>query len=277
MVSVYIPTRNRLPLLRRAIESVLNQDYRNIEIVVVDEASTDGTHAYLEDLSKKHPVRYRRNERPVGACAARNIAINMARGTYVTGLDDDDYFESFRVRRFIETWSDLSEKGIEFGFLFDECRRKMNGGERVLCRKDVVPLADLLEENCVGAQIFCTKAKMLSAGLFRESMPAWQDWDFWVRVCRKHGTGINIHACSYVVDELHEYSRISKKAESEMRLAFNMFVDNNRPINIIQRAAINLSLCNYAQVKTRLSDLIAMSPLLISARFYRKIASRVLS
>src|SRR5690606_21493496 len=105
LVTVYIPTYNRLNLLRLAVVSVLNQDYENIELIVVDDGSSDGTVEFLSVLSAKESgVRYLVNEKNAGACVSRNRAIEIARGEFVTGLDDDDYFFPERIRLFVEAW-----------------------------------------------------------------------------------------------------------------------------------------------------------------------------
>src|SRR5580700_7537460 len=95
LVSVYIPTRNREAFLARAVRSVLQQTYTNIELIVVNDGSTDQTETLLDQVQQEDrrlvPVHIRES---AGPSAARNIAIKMARGTFVTGLDDDDEFVS---------------------------------------------------------------------------------------------------------------------------------------------------------------------------------------
>src|SRR3954466_15167188 len=97
LVSVYIPTRNRRALVERAIKAVLEQDYRELEVIVVDDASTDDTPAFLKAAAAADSrLTFFANDRPSGAPAARNRAIAAAKGAFVTGLDDDDYFEPTR-------------------------------------------------------------------------------------------------------------------------------------------------------------------------------------
>ena len=103
LVTVYIPTYNRKFLLERAILSVLNQTYHNIEVIVVDDGSIDGTRELLVEMAKKdNRLHYYFKENNSGACKSRNIAIANANGFFITGLDDDDYFEKNRVESFVE-------------------------------------------------------------------------------------------------------------------------------------------------------------------------------
>ena len=90
LVSVWIPTYNRLPLLKRAVESVKKQTYKNIEIFIVDNGSTDGTVEYLKQLAGENEnIRFHSFAKNEGACRARNYAIQHSQGEYATGLDDD--------------------------------------------------------------------------------------------------------------------------------------------------------------------------------------------
>lgn len=91
LVSVIMPTHNRSDLLPRACRSVLEQTYRDLELIIVDDASTDNTQEVASQLVRSdNRVRYIRNDANVGAPEARNIALTHAKGEYVAFLDDDD-------------------------------------------------------------------------------------------------------------------------------------------------------------------------------------------
>lgn len=88
-VSVVLPTRNRAALVGRAIASVLAQSETDLELIVVDDASTDGTPAVLAAIADPR-LRLLRRERNAGAAAARNAGLALARGEFVAFQDDDD-------------------------------------------------------------------------------------------------------------------------------------------------------------------------------------------
>ena len=91
LVSVIIPTYNRKESLLRSVESVLNQTYKNIEIIIVDDNSSDGTSEKVQEISDNR-VDYIKLERNSGACAARNTGIRNAHGDYIAFQDSDDYW-----------------------------------------------------------------------------------------------------------------------------------------------------------------------------------------
>lgn len=99
-VSVVIATHNRAELLPKAVESVLRQSLQDFEIVVVDDASVDGTPRVLEQLAARDGrLRFVRSDENLGAGGARNLGFAAARGEFVAVLDDDERAEPDRLER----------------------------------------------------------------------------------------------------------------------------------------------------------------------------------
>lgn len=96
-VSAIITTHNRKVLLKRSIESVFSQTYPNIELIVVDDASTDGTDDYCKVLSLRYI--YISKQESKGGNYARNLGIKAATGEYVAFLDDDDYWLPSKIEK----------------------------------------------------------------------------------------------------------------------------------------------------------------------------------
>jgi len=91
-VSVIISTFNRKDYIGKAIDSVLNQTYKNIEIIIIDDYSTDGTGEYIKEKYNLKNIRYFRNEKNLGCGISRKKAMHYAKGKYINFLDDDDRF-----------------------------------------------------------------------------------------------------------------------------------------------------------------------------------------
>jgi glycosyltransferase involved in cell wall biosynthesis len=107
LVSVIIPTYNRAVLLSEAVNSVLLQTYQNIEIIVIDDGSTDNTTEVMAAFGDR--VRYTRRPN-AGVNAARNLGLKQARGEFVALLDSDDLWAPFKIElqvRLLRTFTDL--------------------------------------------------------------------------------------------------------------------------------------------------------------------------
>lgn len=92
-VSVIICTYNRAKLLPRAIDSVLSQDFKDFELLVIDDASTDETENLIASYIKKDPrVKYYKNDFNIGVVKSRNQAVSLAKAEYIAMLDSDDWW-----------------------------------------------------------------------------------------------------------------------------------------------------------------------------------------
>ncbi|MDO8346001.1 MAG: glycosyltransferase [Cellvibrio sp.] len=253
LVSIYIPTRNRLKLLRRAIESIKFQTYHSIEIIVVDDGSEDGTREYLAQEMKDGSLVAIFHEKSLGACAARNAAIKYSHGKFVTGLDDDDYFLSNRrIEYFIEKWKSI---GSDVAGIFDSVKVKSASGTlEKNCSKEV-SYKELRQANLVGNQVFAPRDNYLNADLFDTEMPAWQDWDLWLRMSEKYGNFININKSTYLLDELHDVERITTRNEINIRMAMSRLSLKIKKINFKEKSSLIVSMHAYPQVKPTIKEI----------------------
>ncbi|MFZ8802021.1 MAG: glycosyltransferase family 2 protein [Candidatus Calescibacterium sp.] len=126
LVSCIIPTYNRAHIVGRAIRSVLNQTYKNIEVIVVDDGSQDNTQEVVLSI-KDERIRYIRLHRNFGAAFARNIGIANARGEFVAFLDSDDYFLPEKIEKQVE----LMLKDESIGVCYTEVYYELDNGELV--------------------------------------------------------------------------------------------------------------------------------------------------
>jgi glycosyltransferase involved in cell wall biosynthesis len=180
-VSVVIPTHNRAELVKRAVQSVLNQSYANVEIIVVDDGSSDDTSSALEEFITAGLIRYIRHDSPQGASAARNSGIMAANGKYITGLDDDDIFEPSRIEELINAY----EPNYSFVYSYSYIIR--NGRKFLRRYASHITLKKILYRNLVGNQILTERRRMTEIGGFDTELPARQDHDMWTRLIERFG------------------------------------------------------------------------------------------
>lgn len=180
LISVVIPTLNRLTTLPRAIDSVLNQTKPAYEVIVVDNGSNDGTMAML---AIKYPTVIRLRETNPGVSAARNRGIMSSTGSWIALLDSDDAwlpvklekqlvainkFSGYRITHTNEIWyrngkhvNQKKKHGKRGGNIYENC----------------------LELCCISpSSVLIKKNVFEDLGLFDENLPACEDYDMWLRI-----------------------------------------------------------------------------------------------
>jgi glycosyltransferase involved in cell wall biosynthesis len=183
-ISVILPTYNRAWILGEAVDSVLNQDYANLELIVVDDGSTDDTASLIATYADRITVICQANR---GVSAARNAGIRAASGELIALLDSDDTWLPGKVTAqasFFETHPDAlicqtQEIWIRNGVRVNpgNHHRKQTGMifERSLALCLVSPSAVMMRRSLLDEM-----------GLFDEALPACEDYDLWLRIAWKY-------------------------------------------------------------------------------------------
>jgi len=183
-VSVIIPTYNRAHLIGRAIQSVLNQTYKDFELIIVDDGSTDNTEDIIKEFQKKDKkINYIRHEKNKGGSAARNTGIKAARGEYIAFLDSDDEWLRNKLESEIEILNNKKDYVIcstGHTFIKEENEKIIS---KKCSKKQIISQKFVLRSECLTTNDFTvTKKATLKIGGFDEKLPARQDWDFWIRI-----------------------------------------------------------------------------------------------
>jgi len=271
LVSVYIPSRNRFNLLRRAITSVLNQSVESLEVIVVDDCSTDPEYETLLSCFNDQRLKVIRNSTALGACTSRNIAIKIANGDFVTGLDDDDFFLPHRIEAFMKKHKEIaSDKNTDSPILFSSALLLGTDSNKIVNTSKTVAANQIRMQNFIGNQIFCRTQQLREVGLFNEALPAWQDWELWIRLVRRFGSAINCNTPTYIIDETHGLARISSRPSNIIRMAYEMVSANIPNISPIERSALLLSLRSYPQVSLTATEKIQLLYLITQPSFVLK-------
>lgn len=190
LVSVIIPTHNRSNTLRLAIYSALNQTYKQIEIIVIDDHSTDATEEVVREFIVDHGnLFYYKLQEGNGACAARNEGIKRSRGRFIVGLDDDDEFTTDRIEVLLNSYSpDYVFVFSAFTFIYEE--NNVMKLKQYFRYKQEISQSDLLWCNYVGNQVLVLKDSLLAVGGFDLNQTCNQDWDLWVRLLADGGKAL---------------------------------------------------------------------------------------
>lgn len=203
LVSVVIPCYNRDQYIRETIESVLNQTYNNIELIVVDDGSTDNSRDLLESFKGEmklleHPGRVNK-----GQSAALNLGIKASRGKYISFLDSDDLFAPDKIEKQVE----FLEKNPQYGLVYGNGHAINEEGELLypFYGDDHCEISDpnkiLLDCYFLLPNNSLLKRDVLDAsGLFDETLRAAQDHDQLIRIAE-------VTTVAYINEFLFYYRR----------------------------------------------------------------------
>lgn len=183
-VSVLIPTYNRSAYLMQAVQSVEAQTFKDWEIIVVDDGSTDETTAMASRFARAIRYEYQRNQ---GVSSARNRAFALAGGEYVVFLDSDDLLLPNSLAILSQALHENPDIGVVHsnGYVIDQTGRRV--GELSAHRR--LPVEDTLEYFVLGSPVIGLHSAMIRRtaleavdGPFDETMAGYEDWDLFLRL-----------------------------------------------------------------------------------------------
>ena len=186
-ISVIIPTYNRGKLIKKSIKSVLNQTYQNIEVIVVDDGSTDNTESIVKNIKDKR-LRYIKLEENKGACFARNIGIKNAKGTYISFQDSDDIFYSnkleVQLNNLLKNKSDIDFCKLKYHDFNTEFSIPNKEQEELIKKGKIID--ELCKGNFISTQALLVKKDILDNIHFDDALPRFQDYDLVLRIVPKY-------------------------------------------------------------------------------------------
>jgi glycosyltransferase involved in cell wall biosynthesis len=180
-VSVIIPTYNRSRLAKEAINCALNQTFKDLEVVVVDDGSTDDTHTVVQSITDDR-VKYFHKENG-GVSSARNLGLKKAQGQFICFLDSDDLWP----KNFLQTMLTSLQANPEYGAAY--CMRTLffeNGSTKPSYQKEFFFSGQITErlfqKTFIQTSAICFRKKNLEGIFFDESLTNGEDVDAWLRV-----------------------------------------------------------------------------------------------
>ena len=186
-ISVIIPTYNRGNNVIKSINSILMQTYQNLEIIVIDDCSTDNTESLISELNDNR-IKYIKLKENKGANFARNIGINIATGKYITFQDSDDIY---RINKVEKQYRNLIKKNSDFDFC-EVCIHFNHSFKTIIpdkIQQKKIKRKKILDELCNGnfisTQSILVKTSFIKDNLFDIKFPRLQDYDLILRILPK--------------------------------------------------------------------------------------------
>ena len=183
-VSVIIPTLNRINTLQRAIDSVIAQSFKSIEIIVVDNGSSDGS---VKMLKKYYPTVKVIHEHKVGVSASRNKGIKYAKSPWIAFLDSDDAWDQKKLEKQVNHLHNSHDKYR----LIHTNEIWIRNGKKINQMKKHQKFGGYIFDKCLSlccispSSVLIDRSIFDDIGLFNENLPVCEDYDMWLRICSK--------------------------------------------------------------------------------------------
>jgi len=185
LISVVLATYNREKCITKAIESVLNQTYKNLELLILDDSSNNKTAELILDFKKKDPrIVYIKNKIRLGFVKNLNKGIRLAKGLYIARLDDDDFWLK---KEKLEKQVNFLENNPDYLLVGGGIVRKNEKGQEVSERLNPETDQEIRKAMLLscpfthGTTVFRKKAWQIAGGYYEEVPDSSEDWELWLK------------------------------------------------------------------------------------------------
>jgi len=220
-VSVIMPAYNGERFIREALDSVLAQTFKDFEIIVVNDGSTDGTLAILKEYKRKHPKKFRYfSQKNAGISAARNCAIGTACSDLIAFIDHDDLWSPDKLARQVPLF-----KG-DVGLVYSNANiidsrgkiAKLEVSYSRFCRGNI--FHKLLRGNFIPmSSVIVSKVALDDVSWFNPEYKMSEEYDLWLRIARKYSADyVPAALASYRLHGGNMSRNVEKFAEEDIRL-----------------------------------------------------------
>lgn len=192
-VSVILPTYNRAYIIKNSIRSILDQTYKDYELIIVDDGSTDETENVINEINDDRII-YHKFVANSGVCAARNYGIEVLKGEYIAFQDSDDIWIADKLERQMK----LFEFDEQLDFVYSKLRYKIDDTHSMILPDERISYDNkigniynqLLWDNLIPFSSLVVKKNRLNAvGKMDNSFSALEDYDFVLRIAKNYKAG----------------------------------------------------------------------------------------
>ena len=223
--SVIIPTYNRANLISKAIKSVLYQTYKNWELIVIDDGSTDNTKDIVEEFQKEDNRIIYLKQKNKERSAARNNGIRNSKGDFICFLDSDDLYHKSHLEEFIKLiikskyQRGLYFSGISYGE-YSEKKEKYN-----LSYSNNIEFVLI---NTLGTPRACVSRDLLKENSFNENIRISEDKELWVRILKNNP--FFFHRRKTFIEIEHHERSVNLGSEFENLNTLSLIISNNKKL-----------------------------------------------
>lgn len=244
LVSVIIPCYNTAEYIQETLDSVFNQTYQNIEIIAIDDGSTDSTLQKLYENKKIHPQLKVITQKNTYNVIARNNAVKYAKGKYLIFLDSDDKIAPV----YIEKCCEVAEKDKSIAAVYS--RADFFDAKSKPWKLPEFKLPDFLYGNCIYISALIRKSEFDKVDGFDENLTQFEDWELYISLVKNGGKVYRLPETLFYYRQREDLSSVTNTA-SKQKVSDNMFkiyskhynfyIENGIYFQDMMRKAFNLT------------------------------------
>ena len=223
LVSVVVPLYNHEHYIKIAVESVLSQDYPNMEIIVIDDGSTDNSAAVVEAIiaNSRESIRIIKKQNE-GITKTLNLGIRSSRGEYICILASDDYLLPGSITCRVEFLEGNRQKLAVFGDavvvdsngrqVYQSAIEQLHNGKKSFLKIDTLLASEIVFRWSVPGPVFMARRALYDEIGFYDENILVEDWDFYLRIACKNLLGfIDRYVAAYRIHDSNSYTTRSKQ------------------------------------------------------------------
>ena len=250
LVSIVIPVYNGANYVAEAIESALNQTYKNIEIIVVNDGSTDNTEKIVKSYGDKVRYFYKENG---GTSSALNLGVKNMKGDYFSWLSHDDMYYPNKIEKQIEELKRLDDKNTMIysnSEYIDKNGKGLFRTEFEYREKPNLlnfPIFAVMFGMISGCSLLISKSIFVDNNFFDETLRYTQDYDLWYRLKNYNIKFITDVLVKTRIHESQDYQKINQRQNDEIKSLWTKMLENitEKELNIIGLSKYGLYECLY--------------------------------
>lgn len=182
MVTIVLPTYNGEKYIRQSIESVIGQTYKEWELIVIDDCSTDHTNQIVKEYVKKdHRVKLYKNLQNLRLPSSLNVGFKKSRGQYLIWTSDDNLFKP----EALETLRNRLRDNPKLGLVFSDMDYIDSEGRIIGHTPPIYSVNEIFYRNIVGASFMYRREVYQNIGDYNNQKFLVEDYDYWLRIARK--------------------------------------------------------------------------------------------
>ena len=186
LVSIIIPVYNRAKIIKKTIKNMQLQTYKNIEIIIVDDGSTDEIEKVINEVKKDQRIKFFRTNKNRGACFARNLGVSKSKGKYIAFQDSDDLWNEEKIYKQLDYLkrenADICICGMNL--IYENGKTKAYHSKSFSEKQ--ININRILGNNFISTQLLFGKKECFEEEKFDEKFPRFQDWDLGIRLVKKY-------------------------------------------------------------------------------------------